>query len=203
MIAAGVLLAIGLAYASLSSSTVLSKRANEELQMPSVYFSAEHAPIVETSYTNANGQYGVIYSYYYLINYTNISVYGLNGTSYFTAEMYVGPGNEVDWWGSSGTNVFPLLQAKLEKVRWENSSLVAYVDVYARCIKDVYIGYNSSLYQVLSIREFIINNVTVIDLELQISKSVAPGSVLLIPVWTEGRYGESLTFIPIPVSRGY
>jgi hypothetical protein len=204
MIAAGVLLAIGLAYASLTSSTIFSKRPTQDLSMPSVYFSTEHEPVVKKGYSGAYGQDEFIYTYYYSVNYTtNATLYYWNGTEYFSAYVYMGPDDEGEWLGSANITIFPLLYARLDKLSWENSSLVAYVDVYVRGIYDVYIGYNSSLYQILSIHEYLLNNLTVIELELQISKNILPGSVLLIPVWTTGKFGESVTFIAIPISRGY
>jgi hypothetical protein len=202
MVAAGVLLAIGLAYVSLTSSAIFSKRPTQYISMPSVYLSTEHEPVVEKEYSGIYGQDDFIYTYY-SVNYTNVTLYYGNNTVYFSAYVYMGPDDEGEWLGSSNTVIFPLLYAKLDKLSWENSSLLAYVDVYARGIRDVYIGYNSSLYQILSIHEYLLNNSTVIELELQISKNIPSGSMLLIPVWTTGKFGESVTFIAIPISRGY
>jgi hypothetical protein len=185
MIVAGILLAVTLAYISIFMSTdsIGLKNSINNVSMPNVEFSSENSPVI------------------YKINFDNNSA---NDTKYlytfmYTASLFININytNAIySMVSGSRLQIFPLLSVYPQDIIDNGSNKNIEFNIIVYNLKEIFIGYNSSLYNILYIHEYLSGNKTFIQIGLHL-KNITTGSEIIIPIWTE--YNSSYYYTDIVI----
>lgn len=189
MIVAGVLLAITLAYVSIymSTSSYTKFQDSQNVSMPDIEFSLENSPLVYKLNISNNDtaiQYTVslstilnVYSPYYITNNTQIFQYGMVATG-------------------TKLHIYPLLYVYPQQIVINNSNQNIEFNIVSDNLKEIFIGYNSSLYEISFIHEYLLDNNTLIKVGLHL-KNISKNSEIIIPIWIEYNLRYYYTYIII------
>uniref|UniRef100_A0A2U9IF16 Uncharacterized protein n=2 Tax=Acidianus brierleyi TaxID=41673 RepID=A0A2U9IF16_9CREN len=189
MIIAGVLLAITLAYISIymSAGNYTRIQNSPNVSMPNIEFSTENSPAVyrlNISDNNFSAEYTVL-----LTTDSIINSYCINND---TQIPQYGPAFVVN----TKIYIYPLLYVYPQQIVINNSNRNIEFNIMSDSLKEIFIGYNSSLYEISFIHEYLSGNNTLIQVGLHL-KDISRQSEIVIPIWTEYNMKYYYTYIII------